>query len=79
MSNLIQQMKAHDNVAWLRFKGWYTDDKNNKPSKYKDANTQGIVRRRKTLEEMTTAELESYVPEMFVLEDDNIVINILTE
>jgi hypothetical protein len=70
-------MEQHDNVAWMRFKGWYTDEKNKPNGDYKDANTQGIIRLREVLEDMRTEELQHYVPEMFVLDDDNIVINIV--
>ena len=42
-----------------------------------DANTQCIVQKWKKLEDFPTQELERFVPEMFVLEDDNIVINII--
>jgi hypothetical protein len=78
ISHVIQQMEQHDNVAWMRFKGWYTDEKNKPNSDYKDANTQGIIRLREVLEDMRTEELQHYVPEMFTLDDDNIVINIVT-
>lgn len=78
ISHVIQQMEQHDNVAWMRFKGWYTDEKNVPNGRYKDANTQGIIRLREVLEDMRTEELQHYVPEMFVLDDDNIVINIVT-
>ena len=77
ISHLIQQMEQHDNVAWMRFKGWYTNEKNQPNGDYKDANTQGIIRLREVLEDMRTEELQHYVPEMFVLDDDNIVINIV--
>lgn len=77
ISNVIQLTKDHANVQWLRFNGWYTDEKNRVPSDYKDANVQGIIRRRKSLDDMTTEELESYVPELFVLSDEDIVINII--
>lgn len=77
ISHVIQQMEQHDNVAWMRFKGWYTDEKNKPNSDYKDANTQGIIRLREVLEKMRTEELQHYVPEMFVLEDSNIVINVV--
>lgn len=77
VSHIIQQMEAHDNVAWLRFKGWYTEDKNNTTGRYRDANTQGIIRLREVLEDMRVDELQHYVPEMFVLDDSNIVINII--
>jgi hypothetical protein len=38
---------------------------------------QAIVQKWKKLEDMPTDELERFVPEMFVLDDDNIVINII--
>lgn len=78
ISQVIQQMEAHPNVAWMRFKGWYTDEKNKPDSDYMDANTQGIIRYRNKFEEMKPIELMHYTPELFILEDDNIVINILT-
>ena len=82
ISHVIQQMEAHDNVAWMKFKGWYTDEKNKTGGNYKDANTQAIVQKWKSLEDMLKdakgkSELERYVPEMFVMDDDNIVINII--
>ena len=82
ISHVIQQMEAHDNVAWMKFKGWYTNEKNKTGGNYKDANTQAIVQKWKSLEDMLKdregkSELERYVPEMFVMEDDNIVINII--
>jgi hypothetical protein len=48
-----------------------------------DANVQAIVQRWDTLEDFPKyssngqmiSELENFVPEMFILEDDNIVIN----
>lgn len=42
-----------------------------------DANVQAIVQKWKKLEDFPKHELERFVPEMFVLEDDNIVINII--
>ena len=89
ISHIIQQMEAHDNVAWMRFKGWYTDEKGKTNSNYMDANTQAICRKWKKIEDFPkyfshlenriVSELEHYVPEMFILEDDNIVINIVTK
>jgi hypothetical protein len=81
ISHLIQQMEAHDNVAWMKFKGWYTDKKDD-PKYYKDANTQSIELKWNQLEEMGRydngeSKLESFNPEMFILEDDNIKINIV--
>jgi hypothetical protein len=81
ISHVIQQMEAHDNVAWMKFKGWYTNDKG-RGGNYMDANTQAIIRKWKTFEDMIKdsrgkSELERYTPEMFVMDDDNIVINIV--
>lgn len=76
ISNIVELMiKNHDNVAYLKFKGWYTDDKTSR--KYRDANIQAITQKKKTFEEMTRPELESFVPEMFILEPENIKINII--
>ena len=82
ISHLIQQMEAHDNVAWMKFKGWFTDQKGKSNDFYRDANTQALELRWNQLEEMGryddgTSKLESYNPEMFILENDNIVINIV--
>ena len=82
ISHVIQQMEEHDNVAWMKFKGWYTNEKNQTGGNYKDANTQAIVQKWKSLEDMMKdnkgkSELERYVPEMFVMDDDDIVINII--
>jgi hypothetical protein len=82
ISHVIQKMEAHDNVAWMKFKGWYTNEKGRANGNYMDANTQAIVQKWKSLEDMLKdakgkSELERYVPEMFVMDDDNIVINII--
>ena len=77
ISHVIQQMEAHDNVAWMKFKGWYTNEKNKSNGNYMDANTQAIVQKWQKLEDMPTRELERFTPEMFVLDEDNIVINII--
>lgn len=82
ISHLIQQMEAHDNVAWMKFKGWYTDQKNIPYGNYKDANTQCVELKWKQLEDMDrypdgTSRLENYTPEMFILDDDNIKINLV--
>ena len=93
VSHLIQQMEAHDNVAWMRFKGWYTNQKGKSGSHYKDANTQAIELKWNQLEDMDKyvllpddpdnplnykySRLENYTPEMFILDDDNIKINIV--
>lgn len=77
ISNLIQKMEEHKNVAWLKFKGWYTDEKNVSGGNYMSAIVQAIVQKWKKLEDMPTDELERYVPEMFLLEPSNIVINVI--
>lgn len=87
ISHVIQQMEAHDNVAYMKFKGFYTDEKNMPNGNYMDANYQAIVQRWKKMEDFPkywdsnknrlVSQLENFVPEMFVLEDDNIVINII--
>lgn len=84
ISHLIQQMEAHDNVAYMKFKGWYTNEKGSS-SNHMDANIQAIVQKWRRLEDFPkhtigdrlVSELEHFVPEMFVMEDDNIVINII--
>ena len=77
ISQLIQLMEEHPNIAYLKFKGWYTDDKNVENGKYMNADYQAIVQKWDKLEDMPTKELENYVPEMFVLDDANIILNIL--
>ena len=42
-----------------------------------NADYQAIVQKWDRLEDMPTKELENFVPEMFVLDDSNIIINIL--
>lgn len=77
ISHVIQIMETHENVAWMKFKGWYTNEKGRQGGNYMDANTQAIVQKWKKLEDMPKQELERYTPEMFVMEDDNIVINVI--
>lgn len=77
VSQLIHQMETHDNVAYLKFKGWYVTEKNDKNGNYMNADYQAIVQKWNTLESMPTDELERYVPEMFVLEDSNIILQLL--
>ena len=87
-------MESHDNVAYMKFKGWYTDD-NGPDSSKMDANIQAIVQKWRRLDDFPkyyetkydennnpyngrlVSELEHFVPEMFVMEDDNIKINII--
>jgi hypothetical protein len=77
ISQLIQLMEEHPNFAYLKFKVWYTDEKTIKNGKYMNADYQAIVQKWDKLEDMPTKELENFVPEMFVLDDANIIINIL--
>ena len=70
-------MESHPNVAYMKFKGWYTNQKNIVNGHYMNADYQAIVQKWDTLEDMPTKELERYVPEMFVLSDSNIVLNII--
>ena len=77
ISQLIQLMEEHPNVAYLKFKGWYTDEKTIKNGKYMNADYQAIVQKWDSIDKMPTDELTRFVPEMFILEDDNIVLNII--
>lgn len=86
ISHLIQQMESHDNVAHMKFKGWYTNEKRKPNGNYMDANVQAIVQKWRRLDDFPkypnssgrlVSELEHFVPEMFVMDDDNIVINIV--
>jgi hypothetical protein len=79
VSHLIQEMEAHDNVAYMKFKGWYVSQKNKPNSNYMGPDVQSIIGRWRTLEDMPKEELERFVPEMFILEDRNIVINVLDD
>lgn len=77
LSQLIQLLEEHSNVQFLKFKGWYTNEKSIKGGKYMNADYQAIVQKWDRLDDMPTDELERYVPEMFVLDDANIVLNVL--
>ncbi len=77
ISQLIRLMTDHANVAYLKFKGWYTDQKNISGGNYMNADYQAIVQKWDKLEDMPKKELERYVPEMFVLSDSNIVLNLI--
>lgn len=77
ISHVIQKMEEHLNVAYVKFRGWYTNEKDKENGNYMDANTQAIVQKWRKFEDMRTDELERYTPEMFVLDDDNIVLNII--
>ena len=76
ISNLIDQMKDNENVAYLKFKGWYTNDKGH-GGKYMNADYQAIVQKWDKIDDMPTDELTRFVPEMFVLDDSNILLNIV--
>ena len=76
ISNLIDQMKDNENVAYLKFKGWYTNDKG-RGGKYMNADYQAIVQKWDSIDKMPTDELTRFIPEMFILNDDNIVLNII--
>lgn len=75
ISQLIQQLESHPNVAYLKFKGWYTNEKGDPHGSYMNADYQCIVQMWDSINEFPTQELERYVPEMFVLDDANIVLN----
>ena len=77
ISQLIRLLEDHANVAYLKYRGFYTDEKDMPNGKYMNAEYQGIVQVWNTLEEMPMNELERYVPEMFTLNDSDIVINLL--
>lgn len=79
VSHLIQQMEEHKNVAYMKFNGWYTNERFDKNGNYMSPEIQAIVQKWRTLESMPTDELERYVPEMFVLEDNDIEINIIDD
>ena len=70
-------MEGHSNVAYMKYRGFYTNEKNIPNGNYMSPSVQAIVQKWKKLEDFPTQELERFVPEMFVLEDDNIVINII--
>ena len=77
ISQLIQLLEEHPNVAYLKYKGFYTNEKDLKNGNYMNADYQAIVQKWDTLESMPTDELERFIPEMFVLSDENIVLNVL--
>ena len=87
ISHVIQQMEAHDNVAYMKYRGFYTNEKNLPNGNYMSPSVQAIVQRWRKMEDFPkyydeskgrlVSELENFVPEMFVLDDDNIVINII--
>jgi hypothetical protein len=70
-------MKENENVAYLKFKGWYTNEKNIGGGNYMNADYQAIVQKWDKIDDMPTDELTRFVPEMFVLSDSDIVLNII--
>lgn len=79
ISHVIQRMEQHTNVAYLKFNGWYTNEKNVENGNYMNATVQAIVQKWRKLEDMNYEELERFVPEMFVLEDRNIELNVIDD
>ena len=77
ISHVIQQMESHPNVAYMKFKGWYTNEKGNPAGNYMDATVQAIQQKWETIDDFPREQLERYTPEMFTLEDANIVINLI--
>ena len=79
VSHLIQEMEAHENVAYMKFNGWYTNQKNIAGGYYMGPNVQAIVQKWSKIEEMDYEELEKYVPEMFIVDEANIEINVIDD
>ena len=77
VSHIIQQMESHPNVAYMKYKGFYTNEKDNPDGNYTGTDVQAIVMKHEKLDNFTPKEMESFTPEMFILEDRNIVINVI--
>lgn len=77
ISHIIQQIEEHSNVAYTKFAGWYTTQKDDIDGSYLDPSIQCIVQKWNKLEDFPKKKLESFTPEMFVMDDKNIVINLL--
>lgn len=77
ISQLIKELNSVDNVAYLKFVGFYTEDIGNSKGNFMDANIQAIVQKWDKLDNFPKEELSKFVPEMFILEDDDIVINVI--
>ena len=75
---LMLEEKSH-NINYLKFVGWYTQDRYtmSKQSKFMDANTQSIIQRYQKIDDFPKGELKRFIPEMFIVEDANIVFNVL--
>ena len=70
-------MESHPNVAYMKYKGFYTNEKDNPDGNYTGTDVQAIVMKHEKLDNFTPKEMESFTPEMFILEDRNIVINVI--
>lgn len=79
VSHLIKDIESDPNVAYMKFNGWYTNEKTDPNGNYMDPSVQSIVQRWRKLEDMPTDELMRFVPEMFILDDRNIEINVLDD
>jgi hypothetical protein len=84
ISHLIDRLEDHSNVVYLKFKGWYTNERDMLNGNYMDANIQAICRKWEKIEDFPVdingrSKLENFVPEMFTLEDEDIQLNILNE
>ena len=81
ITELIRQMleEKSNNIAYLKFVGWYTQDRYSlsKNSKFMDANIQSIVQKWQKIDDFPKNELERFTPEMFIIEDSNIIFNVL--
>ena len=81
ITELIKLMleEKSQNINYLKFVGWYTQDRYTmtKQSKFMDANTQTIVQRYQNIDDFPKGELERFIPEMFIVEDSNIIFNVL--
>ena len=81
ITELIKLMleEKSNNINYLKFVGWYTQDRYTmtKQSKFMDANTQTIVQRYQNIDDFPKGELERFIPEMFIVEDSNIIFNVL--
>ena len=81
ITELIRRMleEKSNNVSYLKFVGWYTQDRYSfdKSSKFMDANTQSIVQKWTKIDDFPKQELERFTPEMFIVDDSNIIFNVL--
>jgi hypothetical protein len=80
--HIRQQIEDHPNVAYSKFRGWYTDERTVPNGNYMDANQQSIQMKWDTLEDFPVdingrSKLDHFVPELYTVENRNIVINTL--